>query len=73
MEDETMVERVARAIFLKEGRAKDVAWEDADKVLALMPIDWGVKPPRVSDHFRDIARAAIQAYEKAKAEGLSLE
>lgn len=32
---DSMVERVAEAIFLQEGRAKDVAWADANKVLLM--------------------------------------
>jgi hypothetical protein len=58
----SMVERVAEAIFLKEGRAKDVAWKHADDVLLL--VDWSVKPSerqRVTDYYREIARTAIRA------------
>ncbi len=57
-----MIERVAEAIFLKEGRAKDVAWVDADKVLALVPVgSWRERQPPVTDYYRAIARAAIEA------------
>ncbi len=56
----SMAERVAEAIFLKEGRAKDVAWKDADKVLALLPAG-----QKVSDYYRDIARACLSEIEAA--------
>lgn len=52
----TKLEDVAKAIFLKEGRNKDVAWEDADKVLVLMP-----SGGKVQDYYLDIARAAVSA------------
>lgn len=53
------VERVARAIFLAEGRSQDVAWEDADRKLVLG--NWREPAKNVSDYYRDIARAAIAA------------
>ncbi len=59
-----VIEAVAEAIFLKEGRAKDVAWKDADKVLALM--QWGQsKQQCVTDYYRDIASNAITVFQKA--------
>lgn len=63
----SVIERMAEAIFLKEGRNKDVAWKDADNVLILVTPEWGrfkssLKPPQlVSDYYRDIARAALAA------------
>lgn len=54
----TMMERVAEAIFLASGRAMDVAWADADKVLTILGTDG---PQRVSDHFRTQARAVLEA------------
>lgn len=52
------VEKVGEAIFLASGRAMDVAWKDADKVLTILGPDG---PQKVSEHFRAIARAAIAA------------
>jgi hypothetical protein len=58
---DSMLDRVARAIFEKEARVKDVRWEDADHVLALYPIDQSVPAVSVTDYYRGIARAAIEA------------
>ena len=61
----TIVELMAEAIFLKEGRAKDVAWKDADNVLFVAPANWSEKPPSPTEYYRNIAQAALSALEAA--------
>jgi hypothetical protein len=50
----SMLEKAAEAIFLAEGRAKDVEWKDADRVLALWPPQGSV-----TEYYRNIARAVL--------------